>query len=329
VTSATAAASSATTATTKAGEAATSATAAASSATTATTKAGEAATSATAAASSATTATTKAGEAATSATAAAASKVAAEAAQAAAEAARDSANAIVGGNFVPTTDKGANNGVATLDSSGKVPSGQLSLTKSQVGLSAVDNTADADKPVSTLQAAAIAAAVAALTKASVGLGNVDNTSDVNKPISSAQATALATKQDALSYASQAEAEAGTDSAKIMTAQRVKQAIAAQAVSGVPPFTDSNTSTPALAVGKAYRFRARATGATLPASPGLGGAPIVLTDGTGAAVASPHTINPNGSEVIYISGTSYTALSLNTNNALFWLVPITGGWELRR
>jgi hypothetical protein len=38
----------------------------------------------------------------------------------------------------------------------------------------------------------ISTAVAALTKSSVGLGNVDNTSDANKPVSTAQATAIAT-----------------------------------------------------------------------------------------------------------------------------------------
>ena len=37
----------------------------------------------------------------------------------------------------------------------------------------------------------------ALTKSDVGLGNVDNTSDVNKPVSTAQATAIALKQDTL------------------------------------------------------------------------------------------------------------------------------------
>ncbi len=35
-----------------------------------------------------------------------------------------------------------------------------------------------------------------LDKAAVGLGNVDNTSDANKPVSTAQATAIAAKQDA-------------------------------------------------------------------------------------------------------------------------------------
>lgn len=75
--SATAANNSATTATTKAGEAATSATNAANSANTANTKAGEAASSATAASGSSTTASTKAGEASASATAAAGSATAA------------------------------------------------------------------------------------------------------------------------------------------------------------------------------------------------------------------------------------------------------------
>ena len=38
----------------------------------------------------------------------------------------------------------------------------------------------------------VSTAVAALTKSSVGLGNVDNTSDANKPVSTAQANAIAT-----------------------------------------------------------------------------------------------------------------------------------------
>lgn len=109
-------------------------------------------------------------------------------------------------------------------------------TKADVGLANVDNTADADKPVSTAQAASISgkytkpssgvpksdldatvqaslgkadsalqsapvASVAGrtgavtLAKGDVGLGNVDNTSDANKPVSTAQATALAGKAD--------------------------------------------------------------------------------------------------------------------------------------
>lgn len=79
--------------------------------------------------------------------------------------------------------------------------------KNNLGLGNVDNTSDANKPVSIAQAAAIAAgdsAIAAdlaaheadtnnphaVTQTQVGLGNVDNTSDVNKPVSTAQQTAL-------------------------------------------------------------------------------------------------------------------------------------------
>ena len=106
------------------------------------------------------------------------------------------------------------------------------LTPSSVGLTSVDNTADASKPVSTAQAEAIATAkteaitaaataadskisthntdttdvhgisdtsllalkseVAAVTKTTLGLGNVDNTADIAKPVSTAQSTAIAT-----------------------------------------------------------------------------------------------------------------------------------------
>lgn len=89
------------------------------------------------------------------------------------------------------------------------------VTKAQVGLSDVDNTSDENKPVSTLQATAIADAKKAgtdaqtnltahindkenpheVSKAQVGLGNVNNTSDANKPISIATQTALNGKLD--------------------------------------------------------------------------------------------------------------------------------------
>lgn len=106
--------------------------------------------------------------------------------------------------------------------------GDVVLTKSDVGLSSVDNTTDAGKPVSTAQQAALDAkqpldsdltAVAglsptnddivqrksgawtnrtpaqlktdlALTKSDVGLSNVDNTSDTSKPVSTAHQAAL-------------------------------------------------------------------------------------------------------------------------------------------
>lgn len=82
------------------------------------------------------------------------------------------------------------------------------VTAAQVGLGAVNNTSDADKPVSTKQAAAIKVVqdeVTAhknniknphmVTAAQVGLGNVNNTSDANKPVSTAQKAALDKKID--------------------------------------------------------------------------------------------------------------------------------------
>ena len=84
------------------------------------------------------------------------------------------------------------------------------VTKAQVGLSNVDNTADLNKPVSTATQAALDAkadttALTAhtlstsnphkVTKAQVGLGNADDTSDLNKPISTATQAALDAKAD--------------------------------------------------------------------------------------------------------------------------------------
>ena len=79
------------------------------------------------------------------------------------------------------------------------------VTKSQVGLGNVDNTADANKPVSNAQREAINEVQTNLnahtarqdnphmiTKVQVGLGNVDNTSDVDKPVSTATRSAIDT-----------------------------------------------------------------------------------------------------------------------------------------
>lgn len=79
--------------------------------------------------------------------------------------------------------------------------GDVTLTKSDVGLANVDNTADSAKPVSTAQQTALnlkanlasptfTGTVSGITKAMVGLGNVDNTADTAKPVSTAQQTAL-------------------------------------------------------------------------------------------------------------------------------------------
>lgn len=93
--------------------------------------------------------------------------------------------------------------------------GAIVLTKADVGLSNVDNTSDANKPLSSAMTTALAGKEAAfaagttaqyrrgdktwqtLDKAAVGLANVDNTSDANKPLSSAMTSALAGKEASL------------------------------------------------------------------------------------------------------------------------------------
>ena len=79
------------------------------------------------------------------------------------------------------------------------------ISKSMVGLGDVDNTSDADKPVSTatttqlnlkapIDAPTFTGTVSGISKSMVGLGDVDNTSDADKPVSTAQQTALDGKQ---------------------------------------------------------------------------------------------------------------------------------------
>lgn len=82
------------------------------------------------------------------------------------------------------------------------------VTKELLGLGNVDDTSDADKPVSVAQREAIDEVQSNLdsheantsnphgvTKSQVGLGNVDNTSDLNKPVSTATQAALDDKAD--------------------------------------------------------------------------------------------------------------------------------------
>ena len=97
---------------------------------------------------------------------------------------------------------------------GKPLSANVTIAKGDVGLASVDNTSDAQKPVSTAQQAALDAKVptsrtvagkvltadVSLAEADVGLGNVDNTSDANKPVSTAQQTALNAKVNTSSVA---------------------------------------------------------------------------------------------------------------------------------
>lgn len=68
-----------------------------------------------------------------------------------------------------------------------------------------------------------------LTKSDVGLANVDNTSDANKPISTATQAALDGKLAISSKASAGEATAGTDDTKYMTPAKTAAAIGAATI----------------------------------------------------------------------------------------------------
>lgn len=94
--------------------------------------------------------------------------------------------------------------------------GVVVLDKADIGLGSVDNTSDANKPVSTAQQTALdlkaniasptfTGTVSGITKNMVGLSNVDNTSDANKPISTATQTALNAKYDVTNPANYVDA----------------------------------------------------------------------------------------------------------------------------
>lgn len=117
--------------------------------------------------------------------------------------------------------------IKTLEGQSLLGSGNIDLTKSDVGLSNVDNTSDLNKPISTATQTALNAKENTITagttsqyfrgdktfqtlnKTAVDLGNVDNTSDLNKPISTATQTALNAKQNTLTLTTTGTSGAAT------------------------------------------------------------------------------------------------------------------------
>jgi hypothetical protein len=124
------------------------------------------------------------------------------------------------------------------------PSWIVSLDKSKVGLGNVDNTSDADKPISSATQSALnlkapiesptfTGTVAGVTATMVGLGNVTNESKAtmfSSPTFTGTVSGVTKTMVGLgsvenyAIASQVEAEAGTVTNKYMTPERTKQAI---------------------------------------------------------------------------------------------------------
>lgn len=80
---------------------------------------------------------------------------------------------------IPTTQKGANGGVAELDNNGKLKSTQLpELSKNNVGLGNVDNTSDADKPISTATQNALNTKVDKISNAEGNLPKINSSGNL-------------------------------------------------------------------------------------------------------------------------------------------------------
>jgi len=138
--------------------------------------------------------------------------------------------------YVATSQVGAANGVASLDSGGKLPSAQLNVTFPVT--SVASQTGDV-----------------ALTKSDVGLANVDNTSDVNKPVSSATQTALDGKA-ALSHTHTASqiSDATAVGQGVMTASDQAAAQLALGIANTVQVVDSFASVTSPVYGTLYVVR---------------------------------------------------------------------------
>ena len=120
------------------------------------------------------------------------------------------------------------------------------VARVNLGLGNVDNTSDANKPISTATQVALnlkaplasptfTGTVSGIDKTMVGLGNVDNTSDLSKPIATATQAALDLKENLTNKSIDIIADANS-TIKYPSVKIIKEYVDASVSSGVPDAT---------------------------------------------------------------------------------------------
>lgn len=113
-----------------------------------------------------------------------------------------------------TVNKGAANGYASLNSSTRVPTAQLGSGTADSTVYLRGDSTWAAAPTAPVTSVAGKTGVVTLVKADVDLANVDNTSDANKPVSTAQQTALDGKVNVINGGGETYFDAGNSGAAI-------------------------------------------------------------------------------------------------------------------
>ncbi len=222
--------------------------------------------------------------------------------------------------------------------------GAVVLTSTDVGLSNVNNTSDAAKPISTLTQTALDAKQDLITtgtiaqyyrgdktfqtldKSVVGLSNVDNTSDANKPISTATATSIATKANVSHTHTQSEVTS------LVSDLALKAPLASPDLTGTPtaPTATAGTNTTQLATTAYVRT---AVDNLVGAAPGaldtldelaaaLGDDANYATTITTALATKASTSHTHGVADLTATGTPSSTTYLRGDNT--WSTPAGGG-----